>query len=158
VNADDVLAFLHVLSAFWYVAGLVGVLLPLSRAWRSPEIQQQAAAFAEASQYQGLLLLPGIIAVGVSGVFLWAEMGYNLITTGWLLALEILYLIVLLVCLPLMGMGLRRTYLLTLEAAKKGEVTPELREALADRVPLVFGVIALIFLPAMAYLSLFKPL
>ncbi len=157
MNADDVLAFLHVLSAFWYVGGLVAVLLPLSRAWRSPDIQQQALAFAEASQYQGLLL-PGVIVVGVSGVFLWAEMGYNPITTGWLLALEILYLIVLLICLPLMGIGLRRIYLLTLEAAKKGEVTPELREALADRVPLVFGVIALIFLPLMAYLSLFKPL
>lgn len=158
MNADDVLAFLHLLAAFWYVGGLAAVLLSLSRAWRSNDVQRQALAFAEASQYQGSLLLPGTIAMGATGVFLWAELGYNLITTGWLLALEVLYLIVLLVCLPLMGIGLRRARLFAAEATKTGERSPELEEALADRVPLVFGAIALILLPVMAYLSLFKPL
>lgn len=158
MNAEDILAFLHVVSAFWYVAGLAGVLLPLLRAWRSGDVNYQVIAFAEASRYQGLLLLPGAIAVGATGVFLWAEMGYNLIATGWLLALEMLYLLVLLVCLPLLGMGLRRAHLLSLEAAKTGEITPELEEALADKVPLVFGAVAVILLPLMAYLSLFKPL
>ncbi len=157
MKGEEVLAFLHVLSAFWYVAGLTAVLLPLWRAWRSEDVKEQATALAEASQHQGTLLIPGAIAAGASGVFLWAEMDYNLITTGWLLALEVLYLIVLLICLPLMGMGLRRTQLLSLQAAKAGEMTPELREALADKVPLVFGALAVIFLPAMAYLTIFKP-
>ncbi|HKZ51105.1 MAG TPA: DUF2269 family protein [Dehalococcoidia bacterium] len=158
MNAENVLAFLHVLSAFWYATGLAGVLLPLGRAWRSRDPQVQAWALAEASQYQGLLLLPGTIALGASGVFLWAEIGYNFLTTGWLLALEILYLVVLLLCLPLLGIGLRRAHLLSLQAAKHGTITPELEEALADKVPLVFGGIAVMLLPVMTYLALFKPL
>ncbi len=158
MKAEEILAFLHVLSAFWYVAGLAAVLLSLGRAWGSAEVQQQALAFAEASRYQGLLLMPGAIAVGVTGVFLWAEMGYNFLTTGWLLALEVLYLAVLLLCLPLLGIGLRRAHLVSLQAAKHGGMTPELEEALADRVPLVFGAIAVILLPVMTYLALFKPL
>jgi len=158
VNAEDVLAYIHVLSAFWYTAGLTAVMLPLWRAWRTVDLQYQVSAFDEASQYEGLLLLPGTIAAGGTGVFLWTEMGYNLVTTGWLLALAILYLIVLLLCLPMIGLGLYRTRLLTLQAAKLGRITPELEQALADRVPLVFGAMAVIILPVMVYLSVFKPL
>lgn len=158
MNVEDTLAYLHLLSAFWYVGGLAAVLLPLARAWRSRDVHYQATAFSEASQYEGRFLLPGAVAAAATGVFLWAEMGFNLLTTGWLLALEILYLIVLLLCLPLMGLGLRRARLLSLQAAKAGHPTPELAEALADRVPLVFGGIAALLLPLMAYLSLFKPL
>lgn len=133
-------------------------MLALGRAWRSPDLQYRAIAFDEASQYEGLLLLPGTIVAGGTGVFLWTEMGYNLVTTGWLLALGILYLVVLLLCLPMMGLGLQRTRLLTLQAARAGQITPELEQALADKVPLVFGTIAVVILPTMAYLSIFKPL
>ncbi|MFQ6019879.1 MAG: DUF2269 family protein, partial [Dehalococcoidia bacterium] len=128
------------------------------RAWRSRDIHYQVTAFGEASRYEGLLLLPGAVAAAATGLFLWAEMGFNFITTGWLLALEILYIVVLLLCLPLMGLGLRRAHLLALQAAKTGRPPPELAEALADKVPLVFGGVAALLLPVMAYLSLFKPL
>ena len=158
MNADNILAFLHLLAVVWYVAGLTAVLLPLVGAWRSGDLPYQVTAFGEAAQYQGTLLLPGAIAVGATGVFLWAEMGYNLVATGWLLVLEILYLIVLLVCVPLLGLGLRRVRLLSLQAAKAGEVTAELEEALSDNVSIVFGGIAVILLPVMVYLSVFKPL
>jgi hypothetical protein len=36
-------------------------------------------------------------------------------------------------------------------------VTPELEEAMADSVPLVFGGIATILVPAMVALSVFRP-
>jgi uncharacterized membrane protein len=158
VNAEDILAYLHLLSAFWYVGGLAAVLLALARAWQSHDLHYQVATFVEASQYEAALLLPGAIAAAATGVFLWAEMGFNPLTTGWLLALEIMYLVVILLCLPLIGLGLRRVHLLSLQAAKAGETSPELADALADRVPLVFGGIAAILLPVMAYLSIFKPL
>lgn len=155
--ADDTLTLLHVLSAFWYVMGLAAVQFPLIRGWRLDEVKLKAVAFEEASHYQGLLLVPGIIAVGISGVFMWAQMDYNLITTGWLLAQEALYLVSLLVCLPLIGLGLRRARLASLKAEKAGGKTPELEEALADNVPIVFSGIATLLLPVMTYLAVFKP-
>ncbi len=157
MNADNILTFLHILGAFWYVAGLVAVQIPLVSGWRSQDVGLQAAAFEEASHYQGVLLVPGAIAAGASGVFLWAQLGYNLLTTGWLLALEVLYLIALLVCLPLVGLGLRRARLAALAARKLGRPTPELAGALADSVPLVFAGIATLILPAMTFLSVVKP-
>ncbi len=155
--ADDTLTLLHLLSAFWYVMGLAAVQFPLIRGWSLEDVKLKAAAFDEASHYQGLLLVPGIIAVGITGVFMWAQMDYNLITTGWLLAQEVLYLVSLLVCLPLIGMGLRRARLASLQAEKAGAVTPELEDALADNVPIVFSGIATLLLPVMAYLAIFKP-
>ena len=157
MNAESVLTFLHLLAAFWYAAGLTAVQLPLVSGWRSDDVMVQAAAFDEASHYQGVLLVPGAIAVGATGVFLWAQLGYNLLSTGWLVVLEVLYVIVLLVCLPLAGLGLRRARLAALEARKRGGPTPQLREAVADNVPLVFAGVATLLVPVMTYLSVFKP-
>ena len=114
-------------------------------------------AFEEAFHYQGLLLVPGIIAVGVTGVFTRAQMDYNLVATGWLLAQEALYIVSLLVCLALIGLGLRRVRLASLQAGKAGGITPELEEALADNVPIVVGGIAALLLAVMTYQAVFKP-
>ncbi len=155
--AEDTLTLLHVLSAFWYVMGLAAVQFPLIRGWRFDDVKLKAAAFEEASHYQGLLLVPGIIALGITGVFMWTQMDYNLITTGWLLAQEALYLVTLLICVPLIGLGLRRARLASLLAEKSGATTPELEEALADNVPIVFSGIATLLVPVMTYLAVFKP-
>lgn len=155
--AENTLSLLHVLAAFWYVMGLAAVQFPLIRGWQLEDVKLKAAAFEEASHYQGLLLVPGIIALGITGVFMWTQMDYNLITTGWLLAQEGLYLVSLLVCVPLIGLGLRRARLVSLQAEKAGRVTLELEQALADNVPIVFSGIATLLLPVMAYLALFKP-
>ena len=154
---EDTLALIHLLTVFWYVMGLAAVQFPLIRGWRLEDVRLKAAAFEEASHYQGLLIVPGIIAMGVSGVFMWTEMDYNLVSTGWLLAQESLYLVSLLICVPLIGLGLRRARLASLRAEKAGEVTAELREALDDNVPIVFSGLATLLLPVMAYLAIFRP-
>jgi hypothetical protein len=54
-------------------------------------------------------------------------------------------------------MGLRRARIAALMAERRGNVTPELEEAMADSVPLVFGGIATMLVPAMVALSVFRP-
>jgi uncharacterized membrane protein len=154
---DEVLAFAHILAAFWYVAGLTAVQLSCVRAWQNDELAVRADALEEASHYQGILLVPGAIALVASGLFLWAQLDYDLLTTPWLLALEALYIVTLLVCLPLGGIGLRRARLAALRARKAGRSTPELEQAMRESVPLVFGGIAALLVPVMAALSVFRP-
>jgi len=48
-------------------------------------------------------------------------------------------------------------HLLALQAAKQGEVTDALRDALADNVPLVFGTLVVITIPIQLALAVFKP-
>jgi len=162
---SDLLLFLHVLAAFWYVMGLAAVQLAYVRAVR--DNQAEAYALNEAAHYQGVLLVPGAIAIGFTGVFLWADAGYNLLTTGWLVALEVLYLVTLLVCLPVIGIGLRSARLAALVAerdrrrtlsqgsASGAEVAA--REPPADAAPLLFGGLATLLLVAMTALSVFRP-
>ena len=59
--------------------------------------------------------------------------------------------------LPLMGVGLRRVRLLALVAKHQGEMTDELRDALADNVPVVFGTVLTLSIPIMVWLAVYKP-
>ncbi|MCH7952858.1 MAG: DUF2269 family protein [Chloroflexi bacterium] len=156
-TVDEVFVFLHLLAALWYAAGLTSVQLALVRGWQAPEVDTRVVAFSEATHYQGVLLVPGAIAVATTGLFLWGQLDYNFVTTPWLLGVEAMYIVTLLVCIPLMGMGLRRARIASLIAERRGETTAELEEAMADSVPLVFGGVATILVPAMVALSVFRP-
>ena len=158
MNVDNVLRLLHTLALFMMAGGLLTVLLPLFRGWTMTSLERRIAAFEEADNAKIALLVPGTILVGITG-FAWTlEQGYNFITTGWLLALTALYLLNAVICVPLMSLGLRRVQLLTLQAQKKETLTtPELEAALADNVPIVFGLVILATLPIMTLLPIFKP-
>jgi uncharacterized membrane protein len=154
---EDLLLLSHILSSFWYVGGLTAVQFALVRGWQSPDINTKAEAFDEASHYQGVLLVPGGIAVVATGLFFWGSLDYNLFGPAWLLLVELAYVVTLVVCLPLIGIGLRRARFAALQARRSGRTTPELEQAMSDSVPLVFGGIATILLPIVAALSVFRP-
>ncbi len=153
----DILASLHILSLFLMTAGLGAVMVPLWRGWREEDIERQIVAFEDASTGHKVGLLPGTIAAGATGVFLAGDADYNFFTTGWLLALEIVYLFVLLVCLPILGHALNRVEIETLKSRKKGEPTAEMRDLLDDNVPIVFSLLILFAIPIMVWLAEFKP-
>jgi len=157
VTSLDILASLHILSLFLMTAGLGAVMVPLWRGWREEDIERQIVAFEDASTGHKVGLLPGTIAAGATGVFLAGDADYNFFTTGWLLALEIVYLFVLLVCLPILGHALNRVEIETLKSRKKGEPTAEMRDLLDDNVPIVFSLLILFAIPIMVWLAEFKP-
>lgn len=157
MNAEDLLRLLHFLSLFYMLFGLGAVLVPLARGWRTSDTKERLDAFQTAAAGQSLGLVPGVVLVGVTGIFLASAAGDNIISTGWLVTLEGLYLFVLLVCVPLLGLGLRRVQLAALASAKRRETTPELVDALADNVPLVFAGAIAVLVPAMAALAVFQP-
>ena len=148
---------LHVLGLIWLGAGLGAVYLPILRAWASKDLEYQAYALVEAANSETRVLLPGAMATGVTGFFWAVSQEYNFVKDGWLGALALLFILFYLVCLPLLGFGLRRARLAVLIARKKGEQTDELREVLEDRVPIVFGTILVLSVPLMAWLAIFKP-
>jgi hypothetical protein len=158
LTSIQILSALHWLSLFLMMAGLGAVMIPLWRGWRETEdLGRQLAALEDATSGHRAALLPGTIAVGATGVFLAGDAGYNFITTGWLLALELVYLLVLLVCVPLLGHALNRVEIESLKSKKKGAPTDELRELLDDNVPIVLSLLVLFTIPIMVWLAEFKP-
>lgn len=158
MSEDEALRLLHTLSLFVFLAGLGATMAPLYRAWNSNDLRQQVYAFREAGRNQAGVLLPGIIAVGVTGL-IWAIRSDRVdpVETGWLLAVELIYLVSLFVCLPAMAAGLRRARLLALQADRTGEVSEALRETIADRGPIVFGTLMVLLVALTAALAVAKP-
>ncbi|MEO6197364.1 MAG: DUF2269 family protein [Dehalococcoidia bacterium] len=156
-TGDEFLLFLHVLASFWYVAGLTAVQFALVRGWQAREVEIKLEAYDEASHYQGALLVPGGIAVVSTGLFFWGGLGYNLLSPAWLILLDLVYVVTLVVCLPLIGIGMRRARIAALQTVRLGRSTPELDEAMSDPVPLMFGGFAAMLIPAAVALSVFRP-
>ncbi len=145
------------LALFWMMGGIGNVVVPVWKAWSSDEIEVKALLISDAERNETVWLLPGMIATAVTG-FAWAAAGdWNVVGTGWLLALVLVFAVDIFIFLPLMGVGLRRVRLLALQARKQGAVTEELRDALADNVPLVFGTLIMASVPVMVWLPVFKP-
>jgi hypothetical protein len=148
---------LHVLALLYLVAGAGNTIVPIWRAWAAQALEEKALLLQEAQRNETYFLLPGFIATLFTG-YAWATAsGINVVTTGWLVALQVLTLVDLFIFVPLMGIGLRRVRYLALAAKKHGEVTEELRDALADNVPLVFGTLIMITIPVMVWLPIYKP-
>ena len=150
---------LHTLALFWMMAGIGAVIVPIWKAWATDDLDVRALLLQEAQRNEVQWLIPGMLATLFTGVA-WvssAEPGYNFIRTGWLLAVEVIFALDGFIFLPLMGVGLRRVRLFALQARKRGQITDELRDALADNVPVVFGTVITLSVPVMAWLSIYKP-
>ena len=129
----------------------------LWRGWREEDFDRQLLAFEDASTGHKLLLLPGTIAVGATGVFLAADAEFNFFTTGWLLALEVCYLAILFACVPILGHALNRVQIESLKSKKQKKSTDALQGLLDDNVPIVMCLIILFLIPVMIWLPEFKP-
>lgn len=158
MSENDLFRFLFTLAALIYAGGVLGLNLALSRAWRADNPVERDVLFVSADRAHTRLLLPGIIAVGVIGA-IWGIRAENVdpVETGWLLAVEILYLLAFFMAVPGMFAGLRPVRLLSLQARKTGEISAELEDALADRGPLTFAALILILLPVQAALITLQP-
>ena len=166
MTSIDILRTLHFLSLFLMMSGLGAVIVALWRGWTEEDTDRAIVAFQDASTGHKAGLLPGSIAVGATGVFLAGDAGYNFITTGWLLALELVYLFVLLICIPLLvllicvpmlGYALNRISVEVLKSKKRGAPTDQLRELIADNVPIVLCLLIVFSIPVMVWLPVFRP-
>jgi len=153
----DYWRIVHILALVWLGAGLGATYPLILRAWSSKDVKYQMYCLVEAANSQVRVLVPGAVSTGITGFFWAVADEYNFVKDGWLAALSALYILVYLVCLPLLGFGLRRARTAALIAAKKGEETDELRDILDEKVPLVFSTVMLVSVPIMAWLAIFKP-
>ena len=156
-TTTDIIRTLHFLALFLMMAGLGAVMVALWRGWRETDFDRQLLAFEDANTGHKLLLLPGTIAVGATGVFLAADGDFNFFTTGWLLALEICYLVILFACVPVLGHALNRVQIESLKSKKNKKSTAELQELLDDNVPIVMCLVMVMLIPVMIWLPEFKP-
>jgi Predicted integral membrane protein (DUF2269) len=124
----------HVLAAFWLIAGIVGRDVTLAKARRASEVRDVVTIADVAGRFDGLLVIPGSMAVLLLGLAsVWAE-HLNITTSGnrWALAALVLYLSIM-PFIPLVFIPKGKVFDAALaDAAAQGKITPELTASLHD--------------------------
>jgi uncharacterized membrane protein len=85
-----VAVLIHVLAAFWYVAGYVGTNLCTELARRARTDEECRAALTFSSRFDRVLNAPGGMAVGLSGLAAVWVLSYGL-TTPWIVLSVVLF-------------------------------------------------------------------
>ena len=124
---------LHVATAFWFVAGLAGRDVSITRAARATDIASVQALTGAAGVFDRFFVIPGSIAVLVAGLIAMVATDLSLGDQTWLLVALVLFLTII-PLVPLVFVPRGKVFEAALGGAvAAGEVTPGLRAAFADR-------------------------
>jgi len=149
----------HVLAAFWLVAGIVGRDVSLSKARQATDVRDVVTIADVAGRFDGLLVIPGSMAVLVLGLAsVWAE-HLNITASGnrWALAALLLYLSIM-PFIPLVFIPKGKTFDAALEDANaQGQITVPLTEALHDPLTRVARTYEWIAIGLVLVLMVVKP-
>ena len=134
VSLASFVVFLHVVTAFFLVAGLIGRWIVLGRARRSADLEEIDVLLPVAERFEkivipssGAILVLGLLAMWAQDRPLFKEDAY------WLLVSLLLYL-TLIPQIPLIFIPRGRLFDAALaDARQRGSVTPELTAAFHDR-------------------------
>jgi uncharacterized membrane protein len=133
VSLATFVVFLHVVTAFLLVAGLIGRAIVLGRARRNTDLQEIDVLLPVADRFEKIVI-PSSGAILVLGLLaMWAQ-DRPLFEDGayWLLASLVLYLS-LIPLVPLIFLPRGRVFEAALhDARQRGSVTPELTAAFHD--------------------------
>lgn len=134
------LKLLHILAAFWFIAGILGRQLVRSLACNRDNVNEFASLSAIAGKFESLMVIPGNLIVIVLGVLLawlggWPIFGFlQGARTNWLLVSNLILLAGLFL-VPLIYLPRGKAFDLVLQdALAAGAMTPELIAVVDDRV------------------------
>jgi len=132
---DDVWKLLHVLAAFWFVAGLLGRAIAIAQVRRERDLGRIGSLMAVTDRFERWMVIPGSAAVLLLGLATMVDQGRSLTGDGnrWLLVSLILY-VGLGALVPTVFLPRGKRFEAALEEARStgDAVTPALDEALRD--------------------------
>ena len=131
---------LHILTAFWFITGILGRQLTRAQARKSEDLAAFVTLTALAGRFESLMVIPGNLVVIVVGVIValmggWPIFGFlQGASANWLLVSNLILLAGIFV-VPLVYLPRGKVFDKVLEEAKaQGRITPELIEVLDDPV------------------------
>jgi uncharacterized membrane protein len=156
-------ALLHVIMAFWLVAGIIGRSIAFQRARRATDVRVVVELLELVDQFERRMVMPAsewIIVFGVTTAWLrhYPMLGFlQGATSNWLLVSIVLYLglipPVVIWIIPRRKQRIR----LTQDAATQGIITPELTAALHDRVVRAYRIAEGLVVAIVVVLMVTKP-
>jgi hypothetical protein len=130
------LKFFHILGAILIGSGLIGVWITDLRARQLVGLETFAEAVRAIAVFYDGLVIPGAMALGVSGAFMIARSygGWSFVHVPWLAGMVALFLFEFVEGNTITRRYFTRLRRLTQEALDRGRFTPELRAARGETV------------------------
>jgi hypothetical protein len=131
---DEWVVLLHVVAAFWFVAGLLGRNITMARARTASDIRLVNELVTLSGRFERMMVIPGSFAVVLLGLLAAWALGQPLAgSNNWWLLTSLLLFVAIGVLVPVVFLPHGKVFEHEFEDAKAmGEVTPELRAALRD--------------------------
>jgi hypothetical protein len=128
------LVLVHVLAAFWFVAGLIGRGVTLARARAATDMRTVETCLQLATPFERLMVIPGSMAVLAFGLFAaWSQHRPFTGSGNWWLLTALILFLALILLVPTVFLPRGRRFEAALDDAKRrGEVTAQLRVAFRD--------------------------
>lgn len=159
----SLVVFLHVLSVFWLVTGILGRGVAHAMATRAPDLTRLEARHEMASLLERIAVRPGSFVVLVTGLAAAGLRGWPVLgflqgsPIQWPLVSLAIYLtiipVIVIVFLP-RGRVFRQAIE---EAQREGTITPGLRAALADPATTAARSYELVMVVVLTFLMVAKP-
>ena len=158
-----IMRLLHILSAFWLIAGLLGRWLVYAQARRAADLQPAAALLRLSEHFEQLMVIPGSQAVLVLGLLAAWLGGHPLLgalqgaRANWLLVSLALALCMVAIIALLLAPRRKLRRLALQDAVARGALTSQLRAALDDRIVLGSRAAEMLITGAILVLMVLKP-
>jgi len=164
MNLYTIMKLLHVLTAFWFISGVVGRDFAFWQAGRATNVQAVYALLQVSDFFERYAVIPVSTAVFLFGLIItflqrWPLFGFlQGSPTNWLLVSFILFVGGSLAIIPLRLVVRRKERTRAVEQAlTQGIITSELTAALNDKVVVRFREVELIILIIIIILMVTKP-
>ena len=152
----DWAVLLHVLTAFAFVAGLVGRDITIAQARRSRDLVSITALLAVADRFDSIVKI-GSVAVLALGIIAMVVGDLSPSDNGWLIASLVLY-VALGLLVPIVFVPRGRAFDAALDDARqRGDVTPELTAAFRDPIVALARDAELVVVAVIIGLMVLKP-
>ena len=158
-----IIRLLHILTAIWFIAGLIGRNLSFRQAGQASDVGVATALLRASEVFERLMVRPGssaVLALGLLTAWLQGQPILGFLqgaTTNWLLVSLVLSLsIIPLVVLVLIPRSKVRAQAVK-SAQTAGVFTPELQAALTDRAVIASRNAELLIVSAIVVLMALKP-
>lgn len=163
MNLGLILKLLHILTAIWYMSGIIGRGIAFGQASKTSNIHIAYAMLKLSDFFEQRMVIPGSMAVLLFGILTALRQNWPLFgflqgaTTNWLLASLVLYLSPT-PLIPLFLIPRRKQRVKVAdEALSKGQITPELTAALKDIGVIYYRTAEFIIVIVVTTLMVTKP-
>jgi uncharacterized membrane protein len=164
MNLYVIMKLLHVLTAFWFISGVIGRDFAFWRAGKATNVQAVQALLQISDFFERYAVIPISMAVFLFGLIItllqrWPLFGFMQGSpVNWLLVSFLLFLGIPLAIGPLKLVPRRKQRTRALdEALRQGTITSQLTAALNDKVVVQFRKVELIILVIIIILMVTKP-